>query len=176
MTFIDAVRVRLLALSVGLLIMVLASAVQGELVVQSWVSSSDMSQRLAAQEPLRFGPGPCSTATVIRVDPGRTFQTILGLGSSLEHSTCYNIARLPKERQAKVMESLVDAEAGIGMSLMRICIGTPDFTASSWYSYDDVPVGQTDPALNAFSIEKDRQYVLPILKLALEKNPELLIF
>jgi len=62
------------------------------------------------------------------------------------------------------------------MSLMRICIGTPDFTASEWYSYDDMPAGQTDPELEHFSIDKDRQYVLPVLKLALQENPELILF
>jgi len=74
------------------------------------------------------------------------------------------------------MESLVDAEKGIGMSLMRICIGTPDFTASPWYSYDDMPPGEADPELKCFSIDKDQAYVLPTLKLALRKNPDLIFF
>lgn len=144
--------------------------------VQWWISSSDMSKRLAAQEPLRFAPGESDAKTVIRIDTNRTYQSILGLGSSLEHSTCYNISRLPREQRVKVVESLVDPERGIGMSLMRICIGTPDFTVSAWYSYDDMLPGRTDPQMKHFSIEKDREYVLPILKLALERHPELVFF
>lgn len=152
------------------------SAGLAETTVHCWVSSADMSQRLASQPAMRFVEGPSDTKTTIHVDPDRTFQSILGLGSSLEHSTCYNISRLPRDRQERVIESLVDAEKGIGMSLMRICIGTPDFTASPWYSYDDMPPGQTDPELKHFSIDKDRAYVLPILKLALQKNPDLVFF
>lgn len=144
--------------------------------VQSWVSSADMSKKLAAEKPRPFAPGRSAAQTVIRVDPQRRFQSILGLGASLEHSTCYNISRLPKRRQEEVVLSLVDPEKGIGMSLMRICIGTPDFTASPWYSYDDMPPGQTDPEMKHFSIEKDREYVLPILKLAQQKNPDLVFF
>jgi glucosylceramidase len=56
---------------------------------------------------------------------------------------------------------------------MRICIGTPDFTASPWYTYDDMAAGSVDAELKQFSIEKDREYVLPVLKLALKKNPDL---
>jgi len=123
-----------------------------------------------------FRAGPSTAKTTIHIDSARTFQSILGLGSSLEHSTCFNISRLPKDQQEKVMESLVDAERGIGMSLMRICIGTPDFTASPWYSYDDMPPGEADPELKHFSIEKDQAYVLPTLKLALQKNPNLVFF
>lgn len=144
--------------------------------VQWWMSSSDMSEKLSAQAPLSFTPGPSRAKTIIEVDPTRTFQTIVGLGSSLEHSTCYNISRLPPEQQEKVVESLVDSEKGIGMSLMRICMGTPDFTASAWYSYDDLPHGQTDPEMQSLSIAKDRQYVLPILKLALRKNAHVKFF
>jgi len=144
--------------------------------VHWWVSSADMSQRLASQPVMHFAEGPSDAKTTIHVDPGRTFQSILGLGSSLEHSTCYNISRLPRDQQEKAMESLVDAEKGIGMSLMRICIGTPDFTASPWYSYDDMPPGETDPELRHFSIDKDQAYVLPTLKLALRKNPNLVFF
>jgi len=144
--------------------------------IQWWISSSDMSTKLARQEPLDFVPGDSSARTVVRVDSSRTFQSILGLGSSLEHSTCYNISKLPEDEQDKVMASLFDPQEGIGMSLMRICMGTPDFTASAWYSYDDMPPGQTDPDMKHFSIEKDKEYVLPILKLALQKNPDLVFF
>ncbi|UCD49027.1 MAG: hypothetical protein JSW27_16010 [Phycisphaerales bacterium] len=144
--------------------------------IQGWISSSDMSKRLAPQEPLEFAAGGSSARTVIRVDSSRTFQSILGLGSSLDHSTCYNLSRLPEDARAKVIADLVDPEKGIGMSLMRICMGTPDFTASAWYSYDDMPPRQTDPDMKHFAIEKDREYVLPILKLALQKNPDLVFF
>jgi beta-glucosidase len=59
------------------------------------------------------------------------------------------------------------------MNFMRICIGTPDFTGDPWYSYDDLPPGKTDPELKHFSINKDQAYILPILKLARAKNPDL---
>jgi glucosylceramidase len=135
-----------------------------------------MLYRLSAREPLPIRAGPARAPKVVRVDQSRTFQSILGLGSSFEHSTCYNIRLLPRSEQERVVESLVDPEKGIGMSLMRICMGTPDFTASRWYTYCDVRPGRIDSDLRAFSIAEDRRYVLPVLKLALQKNPELMFF
>lgn len=144
--------------------------------IQSWVSSRDMSKQLAPGAPLSFTSDHDSMEPTIRINANKTYQTIIGLGSSLEHSTCYNISLLPPEARENVMEQIVCPDKGIGMNLMRICIGTPDFTASPWYSYNDMPPGQTDTELKHFSIEKDRKYVLPILKLALKKNPKLKFF
>lgn len=66
----------------------------------------------------------------------------------------------------RTIERIVSPSTGIGMNLMRICIGTPDFTGDPWYSYDDLPRGESDPDLKRFSIEKDRAYIMPMLKLA----------
>ena len=144
--------------------------------VDSWVSSEDNQYQLSRQLPFKFAPSQASSAPSIRVDAGRRYQTMLGLGSSLEATTCANISRLDPKRQDEVIERLVHPVNGIGMNLMRICIGTSDFTGDPWYSYDDVTAGQTDVPLARFSIEKDRTYILPVLKKALQKNPNLLFF
>ena len=59
---------------------------------------------------------------------------------------------------------------------MRLCMGTPDFTGDPWYSYCDLPPGETDPELKQFSIERDRAYILPVIQLARRKNSDLLFF
>lgn len=143
--------------------------------VESWISSEDLTQRLAPQANLAFS-GENDARGVVRVDETKVYQTLLGMGSSLEHTTCANLWRLDQATRAEVVERLVSPENGIGMSSMRICIGTPDFTGEPWYSYNDLPPGATDEGLVRFSIDKDRAYVLPILKLALEKNPDLILF
>ena len=140
--------------------------------VNSWVSSQDMSRLLEPQPALRFG-GPAPQPAQIVIDDGQTYQSIVGLGSSLEGSTCFNISKLPLDEQRDVVRKIVHPEDGAGMNLMRICIGTADFTGSPWYTYDDMPKGKTDRKLKHFSIGKDREYVLPVLKMALEINPDL---
>ncbi|MCP4640512.1 MAG: hypothetical protein GY851_08770 [bacterium] len=156
-----------------LILLALAQSETGTTPVDSWVSSQDMALTLSRQDVLTFSAEPPAAETVIEVDESTTYQTVIGLGCSLEHATCYNIRKLPESEQVAVIRKIVDPEDGIGMNLMRICIGTPDFTASPWYSYDDMPKGKTDKKLKRFSIDKDREYVLPVLKMALAANPDL---
>lgn len=132
-----------------------------------------MTSRLSPQPEVRFVPAQRSSSTTIRVDDGITYQSVLGLGSSLEHSTCYNLSLLPADRRERVLESVVHPSHGIGMNLMRICIGTSDFAPGPFYTYNDLPDGEEDPKLERFSIERDREHVLPVIKAAQRLNPEL---
>jgi O-glycosyl hydrolase len=141
--------------------------------VAMWRSSEDGGERLSPQPVLRFEPVSRSSRVVIQVDDTVRYQSVLGLGSSLEHSTCYNLSLLPVEQRERVLESLVHPERGIGMNLMRLCIGTSDFAPGPFYTYNDMPAGQEDPRLEGFSIERDREYVLPVLQMAQRLNPEL---
>jgi O-glycosyl hydrolase len=141
--------------------------------VQWWLSSEDSRARLTPQPDLQFRPGQRTGRGVIQVDDSLTHQSVFGLGSSLEHSTCYNLSLLPPDQREQVIESLVHPDRGIGMNLMRICIGTSDFAPGPFYTYCDLPAGQEDPKLEHFSIERDREYVLPVLKAAQRLNPQL---
>jgi glucosylceramidase len=144
--------------------------------VRVWVTSLDLKSRLTEGRRLSFVNGRTNGEVVIALNPKKTYQTILGLRASLEHSTCSNLLRLPLTERERVIERLVSPQVGIGMNLMRICIGTSDFAGDPWYSYDDLSPGETDPDLKRFSIERDRACVLPVLKLAKQKNPDLLFF
>jgi glucosylceramidase len=55
---------------------------------------------------------------------------------------------------------------------MRIPMGASDI-ALSVYSFDDMPVGQTDPTLANFSIAHDQSYILPLIKQAVALNPQM---
>lgn len=144
--------------------------------IRWWVSTADLGQKLSEQPPLEWHAGFQPGRHQVEIKPGTAFQTMLGLGSSLEPATCWNLSVMSAADRERTMEHLLNPTTGIGVNLMRICIGTPDFTGDPWYSYNDVPQGDTDPELRRFSIEKDRAYILPILKLARQKNPDLLFF
>jgi glucosylceramidase len=62
----------------------------------------------------------------------------------------------------------------IGISYLRISIGASDLN-SSVFSYDDMPTGQTDPALSNFSLSQDSVDVVPVLKQILTINPNIKI-
>lgn len=144
--------------------------------VELFRTDQALTEKLAPLPALTFGKAPQETpenVVTFRIDPNQVHQTILGMGSSLESTTCFNLSRLTPEVREDLLRKLLDREAGIGMNLMRVCIGTSDFTGDPWYSYDDLPAGETDPTLEKFSIEKDRAYILPVLKQALALSQEL---
>jgi glucosylceramidase len=142
--------------------------------IRWWASTADLAKKLAEQPPIAWQAAAPSEGARIRVNPGATFQTMLGMGSSLEPATCWNLSRMSAADRDRTLQRLVSPSDGIGMNLMRICIGTPDFTGDPWYSYNDLPPGETDPTLSRFTIEKDRAYILPVLNQAQQKNPDLL--
>jgi len=50
---------------------------------------------------------------------------------------------------------------GIGLSILRQPIGTSDYRAKEDYTYDDV--NYDDTSLSQFSINKDKNYIIPLL-------------
>lgn len=148
----------------------------GASTVEGWVTTSDLQRTLSPTARIRFERMAPNTSPRIEIREDIQFQTILGMGGSLEGSTCSNLWRMSPADREQVLAQLVDPRRGIGMNLMRVCIGTSDFTGDPWYSYCDLPPGQSDPELKTFSIEKDRAYLLPVIKSARRLNPRLLFF
>src|SRR5260370_32802429 len=60
-----------------------------------------------------------------------------------------------------------------GLSVARTCVGASDY-ATKPYSFDDSP--EPDPELKHFTIEHDREYILPTLRAARKLNPDLFLF
>jgi len=152
---------------------VLVAAVTAQAQVEIVLSTTTLDHKLTPQDAVSWTDTPPLGVDIIEVDPGTAYQSIVGIGSSLEHATCYNLSLLSGERRDEVLTNLVHPEDGIGMDMMRICIGTSDFAGEPWYTYNDMPDGEEDSDLSGFSIAKDREYVLPTLKRAREINPNL---
>ncbi len=147
-------------------------------IVHVWFTSEDAgAHRLTAQPAVLADPIKADAQAVVQIDPGTRYQAILGMGSSFEEASVYHLMRMSPDVRTKVLRDLVHPTEGIGWNLMRICLGTSDFTSSPWYSYDDMPAGQTDPDLRHFSIQRDIDLHIPeIIRQAMALNPELRVF
>ena len=66
----------------------------------------------------------------------------------------------------------VYSDAGLGLSVGRITIGSSDYSAEL-YTYDDV---EGDTELKYFSIDRDREYIIPVIREILAINPNLTLF
>jgi O-glycosyl hydrolase len=95
----------------------------------------------------------------ITVDPTKTAQTILGFGAAFTDAACFTLSRLSDADRAKLLQTMFGPDQH-ALSTGRICIGASDYSTAA-YSYDD---GASDPELKRFSIDHDRDYILPTLR------------
>lgn len=115
--------------------------------------------------------------TRIAVFPDQTYQEILGIGTSLEESTVRNLALMSCGKREEIYSLLLDSEAGAGFNLIRIALGSSDFTSRTFYTYNDLEEGETDFALERFSISKDIEFgIVGTLREMLQRSPGLKVF
>ncbi len=140
--------------------------------VSVWETTADRSQLLAPQAGATFNAGSGSASQTITVNPAAAYQSMTGFGASFTDSSAWLVANSPLRSQ--LMTKLFSPTNGIGLDFLRQPIGASDFS-QSLFSYDDLPSGQTDPALAHFSIAHDNAYILPVLQQALSLNPNITI-
>lgn len=132
----------------------------------------DIDYKLEKQQGFVITDEDNSSSNVIYVDPDKKYQSILGIGTSVEESTVYCLRRMTDDKRSEVLKRLFHPEEGIGMNLVRVCIGTADFTGRKFYTYDDRPDNEPDEGLVHFSIQKDIEFgIIDTLKEALRVNP-----
>ncbi|MBX4151515.1 glycoside hydrolase family 30 protein [Paenibacillus lautus] len=106
------------------------------------------------------------------IDEEQTFQEMDGFGASFTDSAAYLIHQvLDATQRSELMKQLFDPSEGIGLSVLRQPMGASDY-ARDFYSYNDMPEGQTDVELEHFSIAHDEEDVIPLLQEALHLNPD----
>ena len=111
---------------------------------------------------------------VVEIDPTIEHQTILGFGGALTGTTCKNLANMSPDLRDEAMTKLFSNEQGLGLNIVRQPVGVTDY-AVEYYTYNDMPEGQTDFELKNFSIARDKEIIIPRLKDALKLNPDLKI-
>src|SRR6266436_5792875 len=107
----------------------------------------------------------------VTVDPTKPAQAILGFGAAFTDAACFTLSRLSDTDRANLLHIMFGQDQH-ALSMGRIPIGASDYSTAA-YSYDD---GAADPELKRFSIDHDRDYVLPTLRAALTANPDLFLF
>ncbi|MDF1518804.1 MAG: glycosyl hydrolase, partial [Lutibacter sp.] len=105
---------------------------------------------------------PLETESAILVDPGKEFQTFMGIGAALTDASAETFYKLSKENQDRFMEAYYSVDKGIGYTLARTIIHSCDFSSAS-YTY----IEEGDAELKTFNIEHDKQFRLPFTKLAI---------
>src|SRR6201988_1211358 len=126
-----------------------------------YTTAEKSEHRLAKTGTAVFKPvgQPKETQICVFVDPGRQFQTFLGIGGALTDASAETFAKLPKQKQREFIDAHFDEQRGIGYKLARTNIHSCDFSSGS-YTYVD----EGDKELKSFSVAHDRQYRIPFIK------------
>jgi glucosylceramidase len=136
--------------------------------IDLWVTNPQL--RCAQGQALSWRPGTSAQAGIV-LDPGKKFQAMLGFGAAFTDAACYTFNRLAAPAREQLFYEMFHPSA-LGLSVCRTCIGSSDYSTKA-YSYDD---GDPDPELTRFSIDHDREYILPMLREARKVNPDLFLF
>lgn len=140
-----------------------------------WMTKGDQTALLQKQTTVLSFGNPVSGFSSINVDSATSYQTIDGFGYTLTGGSAYLINRMgTSEKSALLNELFGTSSNSIGVSYLRISIGASDLSPTV-FSYDDLPVGQTDPTLAQFTLSKDTQDLIPVLKDILAINPNIKI-
>ena len=129
-----------------------------------YTTAANTTQRLSVSDDLTFQPAgqPVETQVCVFVDPGHTFQTMLGIGGALTDAAAETFAKLPKTQQQEFLQAYYSPTTGIGYTLARTSIHSSDFSSGS-YTY----VADKDEALKTFSVKHDEQFRIPFIKQAM---------
>ncbi len=119
------------------------------------------------QEPVFPAGCECGFAMHIMVEDEPS-NVCKGFGVALTGSSCYELSLMDPAERKKLLTHVYGKD-GLNLSVARLAIGSCDYSAEV-YTYDDVP---GDVELKHFSIERDRAYILPMIKEILEIRPDL---
>ncbi len=104
----------------------------------SWYKGEfEISNKNATKDALDLRVADDSKQTTIIVNDQKTYQSVLGMGTSIEEATIHNLLKMTDENRQAFLRRLLDPVNGMGMSLIRVTIGTSDFTAQDFYTYYD---------------------------------------
>ncbi|MEW6652082.1 MAG: glycoside hydrolase family 30 beta sandwich domain-containing protein [Bacteroidota bacterium] len=141
---------------------------------QLWLSNADKSAMFNKQTFPQNITTDANTQT-IEINENEKFQSIDGFGCALTGGSAILLNKMNASNRTALLNELFAADGNnIGMSYLRISIGASDLS-DRVFSYNDLPVGQTDTAMVNFSIEPERKDLIPVLKEILAINPNIKI-
>lgn len=133
-----------------------------------FLTSQQGDLRLTEQSPLTESAEKLDLATLC-VMPQRTFQTIEGFGGAFTEAAAVTWQGLSAAKRDEVLHAYFDREAGHGYTLCRVHMNSCDFSLGN-YAHVAQP---DDVTLSSFSIDRDRQALLPFIKQAIQLAGEI---
>lgn len=142
--------------------------------VTFYLTKPDKSALLSLQKHAVF-ESTTNNLPFISIDPTTSYQQMDGFGFALTGGSALHLYNMSAGNRHAILTELFGNQGNsIGISYLRISIGSSDLDPYV-FSYDDLPVGETDVNMDHFSLAPDQDYLIPVLKEILEINPQLKI-
>ena len=129
--------------------------------LRCFLTSRDAADRLAERNVVQDRDDRDALPRV-HLDPTRRFQTLLGFGSAFTEAAAVTWQRLSPARREAALRDCFDPQRGHGYTLCRVHMNSCDFALGN-YAHVEAP---GDVELASFSIDRDRQALLPFIKAA----------
>lgn len=124
-------------------------------------------ERLSTLPDLKLAPAsrnfPGGLPMVV-VDPGVTYQHLIGFGGSFTETAADLVVALSADRQSELVDAYFSADTGLGYRVGRLHMNSCDFSAGNWTC-----TKPGDKALSSFSVDRYHKSIFPLMKRAAEK-------
>ncbi len=140
--------------------------------VQIFTTAKDTELKLTktGEVTLQQKKQPLEVEVAVIVNTNKTFQEFLGIGGAITDASAEVFAKLNNSQQEELLQSLY-GKNGINYNIIRTSIHSSDFGLGS-HTY----IEEGDAELKTFSIEKDKEKRLPMIKRAMDLIGKDLIF
>lgn len=138
----------------AILTVIISACTENKLEVEVYETSAQGNQLSQITD---FSTG--AVASKISLLPDQKFQTITGFGGSFTEASAHLLNQLSAENRKKIIDAYF-GENGAKYSLTRTHMNSCDFSVSN-YSYAPV---EDDKELKHFSIDEDRDDIIPFIK------------
>lgn len=116
-------------------------------------------------------PGASGQAD-LSIDTSSLGQEIQGFGGAFNEKGWAALSALTPEERGAVMGAMFDPVDGAKFNICRAPIGASDYAVSR-YTLDET---KDDYEMNDFSIERDKEYLIPYIKAAMQYRPDLKVW
>ncbi|PTX62253.1 glucosylceramidase [Kordia periserrulae] len=113
---------------------------------------------------------PLETEVAVFVNPHKKFQEFLGIGGAITDASAEVFSKLSADKQEELLNAYY-SENGINYNIIRTSIHSSDFGLGS-YTY----IEEGDEKLETFSITKDKEKRIPMIKRATKMIADDLVF
>ncbi|UII20648.1 glycoside hydrolase family 30 protein [Fulvivirga ligni] len=143
--------------------------------LKAMITTGDQSKLLLEQEVVHIDTATDVSNAVIEINPEQKYQEIDGFGYTLTGGSAMHIHQMDSSSRHQLLQNLFSTDGeSIGVSYLRLSVGASDLDAEP-FSYDDLADGEEDVELKKFTLERDQEHLIPVLKEILSINPDIQI-